>query len=80
MSDEVNTSFFKAFGISWDTPSDNSEKYYIFNILWALILIYSHQKKGAFLLFSGKQVLAKIIELKILLNWVVRPSLVANAC
>ena len=90
MSDEVNTSFFyMVFGISWDTLSDNSfcddtnesiQKYYIFNVLWALILIYYHQKKGAFILFSGKQVFAKIIELKIWLNWVVRPSLVANAC
>ena len=67
MSEEVNTCFYKVFGISWDTPSDNSfcddtkgsiHKYYMFNVLCALILTYSHQKKGAFLLFSGKQVFA----------------------
>ena len=67
MSEEVNTCFYKVFGISLDTPSDNFfcddtegsiHKYYIFNVLWALILIYSYQKKGAFLLFSGKQVFA----------------------
>ena len=37
-------------------------KYHNFNIPSALSLLYSHQKGGAFLLFSGKQVFAKMTE------------------